>query len=207
MFLKLLRRVAGSLCLVFSGISLVALLNLVDFGSTIDMIAAFVLALVIVVLPGWVGLRWMDLWSGAPSTSPVGQSTERSTVPPAVSTPPRPPAPVPSRPAPPSVPVVDEDELEVDVLQLARKKGGRLTLLEVVTELEVGVDEAEAVLEDLQVRGIAGLLVSDSGLLVYSFHELQYLADKDSAKPLTATPSTTKPSITKPSTGGGTSGS
>ena len=32
--------------------------------------------------------------------------------------------------------------------------------------------------------GIAGVLVSDSGLLVYSFHELQHLDDKDEAKPV-----------------------
>ena len=167
MLIQFIRRVAGSLCLIFAGVVLFAILNVVDFASPLDLVAAVILALVLVVLPAWLGFWFLDL----------GPTTPEKSTPQAVSSQPPPP--------PPPVPESDEDELEVDVLQLARKKGGRLTVLEVVTELEVGVDEAEAVLEDLQVRGVAGILVSDSGLIVYSFHELQHLDEKDSAKPVT----------------------
>lgn len=74
--------------------------------------------------------------------------------------------------------------LEVEVLKLARRLEGRLTAMEVVTELGVGIVEAEAVLKSFNDRGIAGLLISDSGLLVYSFRDLEYLDEKDSARSL-----------------------
>lgn len=74
--------------------------------------------------------------------------------------------------------------LEVEVLKLARRLDGRLTAMEVVTELGVGIDRAEAVLKDFNKRGIAGVLISDSGLLVYSFQDLENLDEKDSARPL-----------------------
>ena len=76
------------------------------------------------------------------------------------------------------------DELEVQVLKLARRLEGRLTAMEVVTELGVGIDEAEAVLKSFNKRGVAGVLISDSGLLVYSFRDLESLDEKDSARPL-----------------------
>lgn len=83
--------------------------------------------------------------------------------------------------SPPPVPAVP---FEVEVLKLARRLDGRLTAMEVVTELGVGVDKAEAALKDLNQRGIAGVLISDSGLMVYSFRELENLDEKDSAEPL-----------------------
>lgn len=180
MLSKLIRRVAGSLCLVFAAISLVAVFEVVEF-NTADLIAGFLVGLLMVALPAWAGLRLLDLRPTGltkPNSSPSVSSrsvSSRSVSQPLVSQVPPPPPMLPS----------DNDELEVDVLQLARKKGGRLTVLEVVTELEVGVDQAETVLEDLQVRGIAGILVSDSGLMVYSFHELQHLGEKDAAQPVT----------------------
>ena len=170
MFTKLIRRIAGSLCVVFAVIALVAILDVMDFTSPIDLLAGAIVGLVMVVLPGWIGVRWLDLRT----------STPRKTVPQESSTSRVPPPPLPPPPVEP-----DKKELEVDVLQLARRKGGRLTVLEVVTELEVGVGDAQAVLEDLQLRGIAGILVSDSGLIVYSFHELKHLDEKDSARPVT----------------------
>ena len=74
--------------------------------------------------------------------------------------------------------------LEVEVLRLARRLDGRLTAMEVVTELGVSIDRAEAVLKDLNKRGVSGVLISDSGLLVYTFRDLEDLDEKDSAQPL-----------------------
>jgi hypothetical protein len=47
----------------------------------------------------------------------------------------------------------------------------------------VGVDRAQAVLADLNDRGVAGMLISDSGLVVYSFRDLELLEEKASARP------------------------
>ena len=168
----LLRRIAGSICIVFAVIAFVAILDQMTF-TAVDLLASFIVFLLMVVLPMRIGLRLLGGSSEKKEEAPPAPQAIRPLA-----------APPPPPPSPPPVEDDDRDELEVDILQLARKKGGRLTVLEAVTELEVGVDEAQAVLEDLQVRGIAGVLVSDSGLLVYSFHELQHLDDKDEAKPV-----------------------
>lgn len=68
--------------------------------------------------------------------------------------------------------------LEAEVLRLAAKHDGRLTVVEVVTELAVGQDTAKQVLDALMARELAEIEVTDAGVLVYVFHDIRHLADK-----------------------------
>lgn len=72
--------------------------------------------------------------------------------------------------------------LASELLRLAGQRGGKLTAVEVVTEFAVTPDEAEAALKDLVVRGIAEPEVTESGLLVYAFHDVKRLEDKSQSK-------------------------
>lgn len=72
--------------------------------------------------------------------------------------------------------------LESEVLRLAAARGGRLTALELVSALALSHGDAEALLRSMDVRGVAEVQVTPSGLLVYDFRELRLLGEKDAAR-------------------------
>jgi hypothetical protein len=74
--------------------------------------------------------------------------------------------------------------LEAELLRLARRHSGRLTLVEVVSELAVSADDAKEALDDLAVRGLADFEVTDSGVVVYVFHDVQHIEDKHDSRGL-----------------------
>jgi hypothetical protein len=55
------------------------------------------------------------------------------------------------------------------VLALAEKAQGRLTVLEVAGRCDLTVDQAKALLDDLVLRKVAQMQVSQAGVLVYGF--------------------------------------
>lgn len=63
-------------------------------------------------------------------------------------------------------------ERERRVLGLVEKEQGRVTALEVAGRCDLTVDEAKALLDDLALRKIAQLHVSEEGVLVYVFPHL-----------------------------------
>lgn len=67
---------------------------------------------------------------------------------------------------------------ESELLRLAGEHGGRLTVVEVVRELAVTHSDAEELLGSLQVRGFAEIEITESGLLVYRFPDVQLLDEK-----------------------------
>jgi len=71
---------------------------------------------------------------------------------------------------------------EAELLRLAGERGGRLTVVEVVRELALTHSDAESLLRSLVVRGFAEVEVTDSGLLVYAFPDVQLLDDKATAR-------------------------
>jgi hypothetical protein len=75
-----------------------------------------------------------------------------------------------------------QQTLEAEVLRLAGQRGGRLALVEVVTEFAVPAEAAQAALDALVHREIADIAVTDSGVLIYTFHDVQRLADKAQAR-------------------------
>ena len=72
--------------------------------------------------------------------------------------------------------------VEAEILKLAGRQAGRLTAVEVATELALSPEEAREVMEGLMVRGQADMAVTDSGVLVYTFHDVQHLDEKADAR-------------------------
>ncbi len=76
------------------------------------------------------------------------------------------------------------DTLEAEILKMAGRHGGRLTAVEVAGELAVPTTTAEELLNELMVRELAEIEITDSGLLVYTFDDVRRLSEKESARGL-----------------------
>lgn len=74
--------------------------------------------------------------------------------------------------------------VEAELLRLAGKHGGRLTIVEAVSELALSPEQAKEALDALSVRGLADFQVTESGVVVYVFHDLRHLHEKSEAKGL-----------------------
>lgn len=77
-----------------------------------------------------------------------------------------------------------EDTMLAEVLRMAGRHEGRLTVVEVAGELAVPTDTAKHLLNELMARELADIEITDSGLLVYAFHDVRHLSEKDQAKGL-----------------------
>ncbi len=78
--------------------------------------------------------------------------------------------------------VLRRQTIESEVLRLAGERGGRLTLVEIITEMAVSTEAAQQALDSLVHREVADIAISDSGVLVYTFHDVERLAEKSRAK-------------------------
>ena len=76
------------------------------------------------------------------------------------------------------------ETLEAEVLRLAGRHAGRLTAVEVAGELAVSPAAAEEALHALALRKVADLQVTESGVLVYVFHDVAHASEKDQARSL-----------------------
>jgi hypothetical protein len=72
--------------------------------------------------------------------------------------------------------------LDSEVMRLAARRGGRLTVVEVITELAVSTEAAKESLDALAMQEVADMEVTDSGMLVYAFRDIQNLSQKENAK-------------------------
>jgi hypothetical protein len=72
--------------------------------------------------------------------------------------------------------------LEAEVLRLAKQKGGKLTVVEVMTDLALDSDAAKEVLDSMAGKSLAEVELTESGIIVYAFYEVRHLQDKESAK-------------------------
>jgi len=68
------------------------------------------------------------------------------------------------------------------VLELAKKLGGKLTVVETTTELNMSIAEANGALNQFVILGLARLQVSESGVLVYYFDQIISLDEKSRAE-------------------------
>jgi hypothetical protein len=75
-------------------------------------------------------------------------------------------------------------QLQARLLRLARDRGGSLTVLEAATDCRMTVEKAEEILRELAARGHVEVRVSDSGLMVYHFPEIERWDEKHWAKPV-----------------------
>ena len=72
--------------------------------------------------------------------------------------------------------------LEAEILKLAEKKDGKLTVVEVMSELAVSNETAKELLESMAIQSLADVEVTESGVIVYSFYEVKHLNEKQNAK-------------------------
>ncbi len=72
--------------------------------------------------------------------------------------------------------------LEAELLKLAGRHGGKLTVVEAVAELAFDAATVEQALGAMAADGLAELEVSDAGVLVYAFYDLQHLDGKADAR-------------------------
>jgi hypothetical protein len=75
-----------------------------------------------------------------------------------------------------------QQTLESEVLRLAAQRQGRLTAVEVATEFAMPPEKAKELLDSLMVRELADIQVTESGVLVYAFHDAMHLQEKPHAK-------------------------
>jgi hypothetical protein len=74
--------------------------------------------------------------------------------------------------------------IESEIFRLAGQRGGRLTAVEVASDMAISPEAAKEALDSLALRELAELEITDSGLLVYAFHDVRHLQEKSSAKGL-----------------------
>ncbi len=75
-----------------------------------------------------------------------------------------------------------QQTIEAEILRLAGEHQGRLTAVEVATQLAMTPEGAKEALDALALRGQAELEITDAGVLVYSFYDIRHLGGKPSAK-------------------------
>jgi hypothetical protein len=74
--------------------------------------------------------------------------------------------------------------IESEILRLAGQRGGRLTAVEVASDMAISPEAAKDALDSLALREQAELEITDSGMIVYSFHDVRHLQEKPHAKGL-----------------------
>jgi hypothetical protein len=72
--------------------------------------------------------------------------------------------------------------IESEILRLAGQHRGRLTAVEVAQEMAISPEQAKDALDSLVLREVAELEITDAGLLVYAFSDVQRLGEKSRAK-------------------------
>lgn len=73
---------------------------------------------------------------------------------------------------------------ESEVVRLAGRKSGRLTVVEVIGELGLSAGDAQETLESLMNQGIGDIEITESGLLVYRFEDVEKLKEKKQSRPI-----------------------
>jgi hypothetical protein len=72
--------------------------------------------------------------------------------------------------------------IESEILRLAEKRGGKLTAVEVASEMAIAPEAAKDALDSLALREVAEIEITDSGLIVYALRDVRHLAEKPHAK-------------------------
>jgi hypothetical protein len=75
-----------------------------------------------------------------------------------------------------------QQTIESEVMRLAGAHGGKLTIAETVTALAITADTAKTALDALALNGLAEYEVTESGIIVYAFPDVQNLAEKSKSK-------------------------
>lgn len=74
-----------------------------------------------------------------------------------------------------------QQKRESELIHLAEKKGGRLSVSEVVASTNIDAQTAEEMLDEMTRRGTVDMQISESGVIVYEFLDLS-VAEGDKGK-------------------------
>ncbi|MFN2567621.1 MAG: hypothetical protein ABR499_21715 [Gemmatimonadaceae bacterium] len=72
--------------------------------------------------------------------------------------------------------------IESEIIRLAEQRGGRLTAVEVASDMAISPEAAKEALDSLTLRELAELEITEAGMLVYAFHDVRNLAQKRNAR-------------------------
>jgi hypothetical protein len=72
--------------------------------------------------------------------------------------------------------------VESEILRLAEQRGGKLTAVEVASEMAISPETAKDALDSLALRELAEIEITDSGLIVYALRDVRHLAEKPHAR-------------------------
>jgi predicted ArsR family transcriptional regulator len=72
--------------------------------------------------------------------------------------------------------------IESEILRLAARHSGRLTSVEVASDLAISPEAAKDALDSLSERDLADIQITESGVIVYSFRDVRHLGEKAEAK-------------------------
>ncbi|MBW3629153.1 MAG: hypothetical protein KY464_07635 [Gemmatimonadetes bacterium] len=78
--------------------------------------------------------------------------------------------------------VLRQQTMESEILRLAGQHDGKLTLVEVMSALALPQAGAKDLLDGMVMREVADVEVTDSGVLVYSFHDIRHLSEKSTSR-------------------------
>ena len=68
---------------------------------------------------------------------------------------------------------------EKEIIRLAQKKAGRLSIPDIVAETSLNSDEADHIMQELTTKGYVDMQVTDSGVIVYEFYEIAHRKSLD----------------------------
>lgn len=74
--------------------------------------------------------------------------------------------------------------VEAEILRISKLHDGKLTLVEIVSELAVSPEDAKAAADSLVRQEIGDIEITESGVLVYVFRDIRHLHEKADAKGL-----------------------
>ena len=77
-----------------------------------------------------------------------------------------------------------QQTIEAEILKMAMREQGRLTAVEVATQLALPQESAKEALDAMVTRDLADIAVSDEGVIVYTFHDAKNVGGKATAKGL-----------------------
>jgi hypothetical protein len=72
--------------------------------------------------------------------------------------------------------------IESEILRLAGQRGGQLTAIEVASDMAISPEAAKEALDSLALRELAEIEITESGVLVYAFHDVRHLGEKPHAR-------------------------
>lgn len=78
--------------------------------------------------------------------------------------------------------ILKQKTLEAEILNLAGKNNGKLTVVEVVREFAVDMESAGEALDSLHEKSMAEIELTESGVIVYSFYDVKHLPEKGGSR-------------------------